>query len=125
MNKKNPHWGTTLDEFLSEEGIAPTKDADDQLQNRESAGTPPLTMRDALHGIWQADKYPILGNEDWRAAARLDAEALERAATAVMSPGDRPEFAEWIAALRRPDLPGDERDEIMYAIHDLFEPEEG
>ncbi len=123
MSEKNPHWGTTLDEFLSEEGIALAKDASGPVQNRLSVDTP-LSLRDALHGIWQADKYPILGNEDWRVAARLDAEALERAATAVMSPGDRPEFAEWIAALRDPKLPTRERDEIMYAIHDLFEPDE-
>lgn len=84
----------------------------------------PITLRDALRGIWQADKYPVLGNEDLREARRLDAEALERAGWAVMSPGDRPEFADWIAALRNPELPGDEREEIMYAVHDLFEPDE-
>lgn len=84
----------------------------------------PISLREALHGIWQADKYPILGNADWSAAARLDAEALERAEQAVMSPCDWPEFADWIAALRNPNLTGDERDQIMYAIHDLFEPHE-
>jgi hypothetical protein len=89
-----------------------------------SGNMAPLSLREALHGIWKADKYPILGNEDWREGARLDAEALEHAGRAVMSPGDRPEFAGWIKALRDPNLPGDERDEIMYAIHDLFEPEE-
>ena len=81
-----------------------------------------LSLREALRGIWQADKYPIRGNEDWREAERLDAEALARAGKAVMSPGDRPEFADWIAALRDANLAGNERDEIMYAIHDLFEP---
>jgi len=86
--------------------------------------TDTLSLREALRGIWQADKYPIRGNEDWREAKRLDAEALARAEEAVMTPGDRPEFADWIAALRDPNLAGDERDEIMYAIHDLFEPDE-
>jgi hypothetical protein len=83
----------------------------------------PLTLRKALRGIWQADKYPILGNEDWRVAARLDAEALERAGSAVPSPDDEPEFAAWIATLRNPELPADEREEIMFALHDLFDPE--
>lgn len=94
------------------------------MTGKTEAPDAPLTLREALHGIWQADKYPILGNEDWRAAARLDAEALERAGRAVMSPADRPEFAEWIAALRDPKLPGPKREEIMFAIHDLFEPED-
>jgi hypothetical protein len=35
----------------------------------------PLTLRDALRQIWEADKYPIRGNEDWRAAAAMSAEA--------------------------------------------------
>jgi hypothetical protein len=87
--------------------------------------TNPLSLREALRGIWQADKYPILGNEDWAVGARLDAEALERAATASAAADDAPEWAEWIAALRDPQLPGSLREGIMYAIHDLFEPEEG
>lgn len=86
--------------------------------------TETLSLREALRGIWQADKYPILGNEDWREAELLDAEALERAADAVMLPGDQPEFADWIAALRDPSLPGEKREKIMYAIHDLFEPDD-
>jgi hypothetical protein len=83
-----------------------------------------MALREALHGIWRADKYPILGNEDWAAAARLDREALDRAATAAPTANDKPEWAQWIAALRDPNLSGSRRDEIMYAIHDLFEPEE-
>lgn len=67
-----------------------------------SGNTAPLSLRDALREIWQADKYPILGNEDWREAERLHAEALERAKAAVMSPVDQSEFA----ALRDPHLPG-------------------
>ena len=83
-----------------------------------------LSLREALRSIWRADKTPILGNEDWREGERLDAEALARAERAVMSPGDQPEFAAWIAALRDPNLSGTERDKIMYAIHDLFERED-
>ncbi len=83
-----------------------------------------LTMREALRQIWEADKYPIRGNEDWRVATRLDAEALERASAAVQAPDEPPEFAEWIAGLRNPDLPIDRRDSIISAIHNLFQPEE-
>lgn len=86
--------------------------------------TPPLTMREALHQVWLADRYPIRGNADWREAAIRDAEALERAGRAVSALDDPPEFAAWIAALRDPKLPHGEREEILSAIHDLFEPEE-
>lgn len=85
--------------------------------------TAPLSLREALRGIWQADKYPILGNEDLREATRLDAEALARAERAVMLPGDQPKFAAWIASLRDPKLSGPEHDRIMHALHDLFDPE--
>jgi len=84
---------------------------------------PPLTLREALRRISQGDRYPTLGNEDWRRVAMLDKEALESAARAVASPGDRPEFAAWIAALRNPGLRNDERERIISAIHDLFDPE--
>ena len=80
-------------------------------------------MREALRQIWQAARYPIRGNEDWRIAERLDAEALERADTAVPGPDDRPEFARWIAALRNPHLPDSEREDILSAIYDVFDPD--
>lgn len=35
----------------------------------QSINMPPLTMREALRRIWEAARYPIRGNEDWRAAA--------------------------------------------------------
>ncbi len=85
--------------------------------------TPPPTMREALRQIWQAERYPIRGNADWREAAILTAEALERAGTAVPAPDDPPEFAQWIAALRDPKLPVGEREDIMTAIYDLFDPD--
>ena len=85
--------------------------------------TDTLSLREALHGIWQAAKYPIRGNEDWAIGARLDREALERAATAAPMAEDAPEFARWIAALRDPGLPESERDHIMSAVYDLFEPD--
>ncbi len=90
---------------------------------RENADTPPLTMRAALRQIWQAASYPIRGNEDWHIAARMDAEALERAGNAVPAPDDLPEFAAWIAALRDPRIPDIEREDIMSAIYDLFDPD--
>ena len=88
----------------------------------QRTGAPP-TLRQALRRIWEADKYPILGNEDWRQAAILDRAALDTAAAAVPSPDDPPEFAARVAALRDPGLPGDERERIMFALHDLFDPE--
>ncbi len=84
---------------------------------------PPFRTRDALRQVWQAARYPIRGNEDWRIAERLDAEALERAGTAVPEPDDPPEFARWIAALRDPQLPDSEREETLSAIYDLFDPD--
>jgi hypothetical protein len=68
-------------------------------------------MPEALHQIWQAASYPIRGNEDWRIAARMDAEALERAGKALPAADDPPEFAAWIAALRDPRIPDIEREE--------------
>jgi len=53
----------------------------------------------------------------------MDAEALERAGKAVPAPDDPPEFAMWIAALRDPQLPRNEREDIISAIYDLFEPD--
>jgi hypothetical protein len=61
-----------------------------------------------------------LGNEDLPVAARMEAAALEKAATAVASPDDLPEFARWLEALRKPELTLNERDEIYWAIHDYF-----
>jgi hypothetical protein len=88
----------------------------------QSISMPPLTMRDALRQVWEADRYPIRGNEDWRTAAAMDVVALERAITAVPAPDDPPEFVGWITALRDPRLPSIEREQIMSAIYDLFEP---
>ena len=83
----------------------------------------PLTVREALRLFWEADRYPVLGNQDWREAAALEKEACARAMTAAASPDDPPEFAGWIAALRDPKLPNDKREDIMTAIYDLFDPD--
>lgn len=83
----------------------------------------PLTMREALRQIWLADKYPILGNADWRASAIAMTEALEKLATAVPEPDDPPEFARWIMDLRDPKTRYDTQKEILFALHDFFDPE--
>jgi hypothetical protein len=109
--------------FLSFERASP-----DRPQKRRKAtqpiGTPPspITAREALQLIWEADRYPIRGNEDWRASAVLMREALDRAATATASPGDPPEFALWLTALQDPSLPEETREDAMSALHDLFDP---
>jgi hypothetical protein len=83
--------------FLSFERASP-----DRPQKRRKAnqpiGTPPspITAHEALRLIWEADRYPIRGNEDWRASAVLMREALDRAATATALPDDPPEFALWL-----------------------------
>jgi hypothetical protein len=117
--KDNPHWGTTLNAFLLEERNR------DLATGDQGSRMPALTLREALRQIWVAAKYPIRGNEDWRAAEAADAAALQLAGTALPTPDDPPEFAQWIAALRNPHLPDDEREDIMSAIYDLFEPDEG
>jgi hypothetical protein len=41
----------------------------------------------------------------------------------VSAPDDLPEFAMWIAALRDPRIPDIEREDIMSAVYDLFDPD--
>lgn len=81
-----------------------------------------ISVRDVLLLILEADKYPRLGNEDWPVAAALEREALERAKTSVPSADDPPEFQRWLQALLRPSLTADEREEIIWAMYDYFEP---
>jgi hypothetical protein len=47
----------------------------------------------------------------------------EAADTAVSAPDDPPEFAAWISALRDPRIPDLEREDILSAIYDLFDPD--
>jgi hypothetical protein len=82
------------------------------------------TVREVVRLLWEADSHPRLGNADWPAAARMEAEALEKAASAVGSPNDPPEFARWLEALQRHELSEDEREKIYLAIHDYFPEEE-
>jgi len=82
----------------------------------------PITVREALRLFWEADRYPIRGNEDWRASAALEQEARVRAATARPSPDDPPEFGPWLGALSSGRLTPDGRDDIMEELYVLFHP---
>lgn len=82
---------------------------------------PAITVREVLRLLWEADSYPRIGNEDWPAAARMEAAALAKAESAVASsPDDPPEFTLWLQGLRRSDLSLNEREEIYWALHDYF-----
>ena len=80
-----------------------------------------ITVREVLRLLLEADSHPRLGNEDWRVADRMEAEALEKADTAVPSPDDPPEFGRWLEILLSPNLRNPEREEIYAALHDYFE----
>jgi hypothetical protein len=84
---------------------------------------PPITAREALRLIWEADRYPIRSNEDRRAAVALEKEALTKAATARGSPDDPPEFGRLLTSLRNQSLPAANREALMSALYDLFDPE--
>lgn len=93
----------------------------DRSQQRE---TTPITTREVLRLVWEADSYPHLGNEDERVSILLMREALAKAEHAVPGPDDPPEFATWLTALRNGNLTFDQRDTIMEALYDLFDPSE-
>jgi hypothetical protein len=84
----------------------------------------PITVREALRLIWEADHYPILGNEDWRVSAALAKDALEKAATAIPCPTDPPEFMGWLTTLLDQSAPAEDREAAMSALYDLFDPED-
>ena len=81
----------------------------------------PITVREAVRLLWKADSYPCLGNEDWAVAAGMEKAALAKAAAAVTSPDDPPEFAGWLMTLQRTDLSANEREQTYWAIHDYFD----
>ena len=93
----------------------------DRSQQRE---TTPITTREVLRLVWEADSYPHLGNEDERVSILLMREALAKAEHAMPGPDDPPEFAIWLTALRNGNLTFDQRDTIMEALYDLFDPSE-
>jgi hypothetical protein len=80
----------------------------------------PITVREVLRLLWEADCYPRIGNHDWLVAAAMENEALAKAVFATPAPDDPPEFAVWLAALRSRELSVNEREEIYWAIHDYF-----
>ena len=82
-----------------------------------------LTVHEALRLIWEADRYPILGNEDRRAADALERDALAKAAQAVPCAGDPPEFADWLAMLRDQAISNHDRFAVMEKLYDLFKPD--
>lgn len=107
--------------FLGFERADPEREERRPKASRRSAA--PITMREALRLLWEADHYPILGNEDWRASATLEQEARIRAATAKPSPDDPPEFGPWLAALLDESVPECDREAVMSALYELFDPD--
>jgi len=47
-----------------------------------------IAVREVLRLLWEADSYPRIGNADWPQAARMEAAALAKAATAVAAYDD-------------------------------------
>ena len=87
--------------------------------------TQTISVREVLRLLWEADRYPIRGNHDAHEAAALEREALNMAAMAVPSANDPPEFASWLKVLQERKLPRDQREAIMEALYELFDPETG
>jgi hypothetical protein len=111
--------------FLSFERARPARpERRPRTKQRAAAPAAPITVREALRLIWEAERYPIRGNEDWREAAALEKEARARAATAKASPGDPPEFIGLLTALQDESLPAADREAAMSALYDLFDPED-
>ena len=79
----------------------------------------PITTCEALRAFWEADSYPILGNEDLPVSRRLMAAAMEKISAATPSLDDPPEFAAWLAVLRRNEST-DQWEDVVGAIHNFF-----
>ncbi len=83
----------------------------------------PISVRDVLLLLLAAERYPRYSNHDWRVADIMEADALTKAATAVASPKDPPEFAVWLATLRRKNLTSDEREVVYLVLGNHFDHE--
>jgi hypothetical protein len=83
----------------------------------------PMTVRDVPPLMWQADVYPLLGNEDVPVALRMERAARQHAETAVSSPDDPPEFARWLEVLRQPGIGQDKREQMFGAMDVYCDPE--
>jgi antitoxin HicB len=85
MSKKNPHWGTTLDAFLSEEGIREAAKAEavtrvvawQLTQEMERQGMTKATLAEKMHTS-RAQVDRIL-----KAKGNITIETLQRAAALV------------------------------------------
>jgi hypothetical protein len=110
--------------FLSFERVDRPERLGKSRRRDTATPAPPITAREALRLIWEADRYPIRSNEDRRAAVALEKEALVWAAAATASVDDPPEFAPWLEALQDRSLPEANREAFMMALYDLFDPEE-
>jgi len=83
--------------------------------------SPPPTIQQVLRLLWEADRYPHLGNEDNRVVALLEKEAFALACHAVPSLGDPPEFAKWLSLLQDQKLSADAHDTIMAKLNEIFD----
>ena len=85
MTKKNPHWGTTLDEFLTEDGIREAAKAEaltrviawQLTQEMERQGITKAVLAERMHTS-RAQVDRIL-----KAKGNVTIESLQRAATLV------------------------------------------
>lgn len=80
-----------------------------------------IPVREVLRLLLEADSYSCLGNDDWRVADRMEAEAFRKAATTVPFPDDPPKFGLWLETLCKPSLQSPEREEVYAALHDYFD----
>jgi hypothetical protein len=90
---------------------------------QDIASSAPLTARELFLLVLEVDKFPIKGNEDVPVSRDMVRDALEKAKTAVLSPDDPPEFAEWLKALQDPTLTINFPEDTVWALYGHFEPE--
>ena len=83
----------------------------------------PISVREVLMLLLNADKYPRYNAHDWQEADLWEEEALAKAKTAHSSSDDPPEFTHWLAALQQPGRTSETREAVFQAMHDYFEPE--
>ena len=66
-----------------------------------SSANQPLTIREVLHLIWEADRYPCPRNGDIQIADLLEEEALAKARDAIHQPPRDSRFQKFFIVLRR------------------------
>ena len=93
--------------------------ADDPTDTRQ----PPLTVLEALRMVWKAEHYPILGNGG-RSGRRETRQGGAGKSQVCRVRTERPAWMRHcVTALLKPDLNGDDRDEILSFLDNLFDPE--